>query len=115
LRNKKLPRIFAIGGIAVGVLLMLTWYYVDTFDTFHLPTVEQAQTMQGSFSAPWTYHALQTLTWLLCPAAMMQALAIHVPAMFTFAIWILAALINAPIYYGVGLVVEAILRMTRAG
>jgi hypothetical protein len=112
-RNSKLPRAFAVTGVIVGLGLMLVWWYVNTYDPFHLPTVEQVNKTPESYSAPWTYQALETITTFLCPASTINALAIHVPAAVTFGIWIIAALINAPIYYGVGLLVGAILRLGR--
>jgi hypothetical protein len=111
LRNSKLPRALAITGVVVGMTLMLVWWYVNTYDPFNLPTVEQVNKSPESYSTPWAYHALETITTFLCPASATNALAIHVPAAVSLGIWIVAALINAPIYYGVGLVIEAISRM----
>lgn len=104
-----LPRRLAIAGVLVGLVLMATWWYVDTFDPFHFPTVEEARAMP-SFSPPWLYRFLQTLTWVLCPGAMALALAVHVPTAVTYLIWGAASLINAPIYYLVGLTLSAIWR-----
>ena len=66
----KLPRRLAIVGIILGFGGMALWWYLITFNPFHLPTWQQAQTM-GNYSAPRLYWITEDAVFVLCPASLL--------------------------------------------
>jgi hypothetical protein len=109
LDKSKLPRNFAIAGPLVGLFLFAMSWCIDEFNLFHFPTAEQAATM-GSFSEPPLYHFLTwDLPMVLCPALFpLSFAAMDLGATAGAIAWILAALINALLYFVLGLIVNEI-------
>jgi hypothetical protein len=91
---------------------MATWWYINRYDPFHLPTLEQVQTM-GNYSAPRLYWLLEDLMFALCPGLFLQMFTIDAGPTITWFMWIVAALINGPIYYCVGLLLVALTERVR--
>ena len=48
----KLPRRFAVAGIAIGIGLLTFWVCADKYNLFHLPTSEQVSKTHASYKAP---------------------------------------------------------------
>lgn len=109
LTTSKLPRRFAIIGIALGLVLMIMWWYVDKYNPFHLPSLEQARTM-GNYSAPGSYWLFKDIMFVLCPGLFLQVFTIDAGGAVTWLMWVLAALLNGPIYYFVGLLLATLTR-----
>ena len=103
--ESKLPRVFAGCGVLIGFALMLMWLYIDKYNPFHLPTVEAVQAMP-SYTAPALYHYLQTSTFILCPAALLLNFTIHAGLFMNCLVWVVAAFLNGPLYFAVGLAVR---------
>ena len=113
--KSKLPRRLAIVGLVVGFLLMAMWWYIDTYNPFHLPTVEQAQSM-ASYSPPRLYTFFENLVFDVLPVLWLQVFTIHAPAVVNYSIWVFAVLFDGAILYCVGLLVNAIkTRARRSG
>jgi len=87
---------------------MAASWYVNKFNPFHLPTVEQAAKM-GSFSEPLPSKLFDDLTIVLCPASFpLFFLTMDLGATTNYIMWAVIALINGPIYYCVGLIFVAL-------
>jgi hypothetical protein len=91
---------------------MATWWYVGKYDPFHLPTWQQSQTMRD-FSAPASFRLLKGLTFTLCPGSLLHVFTMDMTNNGVYAAWVLAALLNGPIYYAVGLIIVMIMRSRR--
>jgi hypothetical protein len=114
--KSKLPRRFAVAGILVGLSQFALSWCIDAYNVFHLPTSEQLVHM-GNFSTPPLYWFLTSyLPMVTCPAIFpLGFAAMESGRLFATIAWILAALINAPIYYLVGLFVDKVRqRMVRS-
>jgi hypothetical protein len=109
MNTPKLPRRFAVFGIAIGFGLMVMWWYIGEYNPFHLPTSEQARTM-GNYSAPSLYWLLKDLMFVLCPGLLIQVFTIGTSDRFAWIMWVLSALINGLIYYAVGLILAALIK-----
>lgn len=103
----KLPRRFAVAGIAVALTFAALYWYDYTYNPFHFPTSEQAP---PNYSAPPLYSFVEKLMFTLCPGLFLQVFTIHTGELFTVAMWGLAVLINGTIYYCVGLVFAALMK-----
>ncbi len=108
----KLPRRLAIFGIVVGFLFMAAWLYVSRYDPFHLPTLEQARGM-GNFSEPLPLEIFEDATFALCPGSFLHIFTMDAGSAMTCLTWTAAALLNGPIYYGIGLAVARLLKGRR--
>ena len=106
-----LPRKFAYIGIAVGAGAALLWWSVRIFDPFHLPTVGHAP---PNYSAPPLYWIINDGVFVLCPGTLLQVFTIDIGGWVSWFMWILAVLLNGPIYYVVGLVVGGLLKRGRS-
>jgi hypothetical protein len=109
LTTSRVPRRLAVIGIVIGFGLMMTWWYVDKYDPFRLPTWQQAQTM-GNFSAPPLLKFLEDLTFALCPGSYLHLFTMDMGNVMTYLTWIVAALLNGPLYYAIGLVITAFMK-----
>ena len=107
LTKSKLPRTLGIVGLAIGFSLMAMWWYIDTYNPFHLPTVEQAQSM-ASYSAPPLYRFFDNLIFVLLPALWLSMFTIHAGPVVNYSIWVFAVLLDGAILYCVGLLFNAI-------
>lgn len=110
--QSKLPRRLAAVGIVIGFAFMAIWWYIDRYDPFHLPTWRQAQTM-GNFSAPPLLRLIEKLTFVLCPGSLLHLFTMDMGESTTHLTWVLAALINGPIYFTVGVVLAALMKGRR--
>jgi len=102
LSPSRVPRTLAFAGIAIGFAFMVMWWYIVTYDPFHLPTAEAP----SSYSAPALYWLLKDSIFVLCPGEIMGVFCMDctgytVPLL----IWTVAALLNGPIYYCLGLLI----------
>jgi hypothetical protein len=104
MRTLTLPWKLALVGVAMGLVLMGAWAYIDSHDPFHLPTVGQAAEMQN-FATPPLYHFLQTLTLVLYPGLWLQAFTIHAGPVANYTVWIFSLALDGVILYWVGLLV----------
>lgn len=103
-----LPRKFALAGVAIGVTFVLSWWFVITFNPFHLPNVDQ---VTRSFRKPLLLSILEGSYFVLCPGTLLQIFTIGVDGWIGWVISILTGpLLNAPIYYVVGSVVSMIMK-----
>jgi len=112
--TSKLPRRLAVVGIAIGLALMVVWWYVTKYNPFHLPSLEQAETM-GNYSAPRLYWLLKDTMFALCPGLFLHVFTMEASGSVTWLMWVPAVLLNGPIYYLVGrLLVAQTARRSRA-
>lgn len=100
-----LARKFAYIGIAVGVGAALLWWSVQMFDPFHLPISGH---VPSNYRAPHMYWIINDGLFVLCPGVLLQAFTLEMRGWFSWVMWILAVLLNGPIYYVIGLAVGAL-------
>ncbi len=102
----KLARKFAYVGIALGVGVSLLWWGVQIFDPFHLPTVGHAP---PNYREPLLAQIIDGSVFVLCPGTLLQVFTIDIGGWVSWFMWVLAVLLNAPIYYVIGLAVGALI------
>jgi hypothetical protein len=110
--TSRLPLRLAVLGMVIGFGLMATWWYVDRYDPFHLPTWQQAQSM-GNFAAPQLLKFLQDVTFVLCPGSLLHVFTMDSGNVMTYLTWTVAALLNGPLYYVIGLIIAALIKGKR--
>ncbi|MGA7080963.1 MAG: hypothetical protein WBQ43_13655 [Terriglobales bacterium] len=103
----KLPRRFALAGIVLGFALMALYWYDYKYNPFHFPTSEAADKLT-SFPPHPVYHLAEKGMYVLCPGLFLQVLTIGTSDRLGWAMWVLAAFLNGPIYYLLGLLFMAI-------
>lgn len=96
-----LPRRFALAGIVLGFTLMRLYWYDYRFNPFHLPPPTPL------------YTFLEKAMFVFCPGLLLQAFTIGTTDRLGWMMWVLAALLNGPIYYGVGLIFAALKKRAR--
>jgi hypothetical protein len=106
--RSSLARKFAYVGIAVGAGISLLWWSVQIFDPFHLPTT--VEHLPPNYSAPLLYWIINGSVFVLCPGTLLQAFTLEMRGWFSWFMWILAVLLNGPIYYVIGLVIGVLLK-----
>jgi hypothetical protein len=107
----KLPRRLAIIGIIVGFGFMTASWYVDKYNPFDLPTVEQAEKM-GNFSQPMLSRVFDDLTFVFCPGAFLFFFTMDMRDTANSVMWIVVALINGPVYYCVGRISAELMKLS---
>jgi hypothetical protein len=91
----KLPQRFALAGVLLGLTLMGLYWYDYKYNPFHLPP------------PPPLYNFLEKAMFVLCPGLLLQFFTIGTSDRLGWTMWILAALLNGPAYYLVGLMLAA--------
>jgi hypothetical protein len=104
-----LPRRFAVAGIVLGFVFMALHWYEYKYNPFHLPSSEATQTLP-SYSAPPLYNLVENGMFVLCPGLLLQVFTIGTGDRVAWIMWVLAALVNGPIYYVVGLILAALMK-----
>lgn len=102
-RTSRLPVRFALAGIIIGSFWMGLYLLDYQYDPFHLPP------------PPPLYTLLERMMFVLCPGLLLQVFTIGTRDRVAYVMWALAIVLNAPAYYLVGLLLEAILKRTRQG
>jgi hypothetical protein len=110
--TSSLARKFGFVGIAVGAAVVLLWWFVQIVDPFHLPNVGQAP---PNFREPLLLTILDDSVFVLCPGSLLQVFTLEMRGWFSWFMWILAVLLNGPIYYAIGLVVGAFQKVGGSG
>jgi hypothetical protein len=105
--NPNFARRFAVVGIAVGIAVALSWWFVRIFNPFHLPTLGQAP---PNYREPLLLTIFEDSVLLLCPGALLQVFTLEMRGWFSWFMWVLAVLLNGPIYYAVGLIVGTVMK-----
>jgi hypothetical protein len=111
--TSKLPRTLGIAGLLIGLCLMATWFYIEIYNPFHLPTVQQLQDMTSSYSPPPLYSLLKEIIFIFLPVMSLSVFTIHAGPAANYALWILAFLTDGLILYCVGLLINVL--TSRAG
>jgi hypothetical protein len=104
-----LPRRLAIAGIVLGFVLMALHWYDYKYNPFRFPTSEAADKLT-SFPPHPVYNLVEKGMFVLCPGLFLQALTIGTSDRVALIMWVVAALVNGPVYYLVGLLLAAILK-----
>ena len=113
--RSRLPRVFGAIGILVGCAFMVAYLYTLHYNPFHFPTWEQAQHLPD-YSPPPLYHFLfERLMFVLVPGLLLQFFSIGVDGWFATVMWIGAVLLNGPIYFAVGFLLQALVRRIGPG
>jgi len=94
----KLPQRFALIGPLIGFAWMSLYWYDYKYNPFHLPPPSTL------------YNFLEKVMFVLCPGLLLQIFTIGTSDRFGWMMWVLAALINGPIYYCVGLTLAAAMK-----
>src|SRR5580700_3328485 len=96
-----LPRRFALAGLVLGFALMALYWYDYKYNPFHFPTSETADKLT-SFPAHPVYHLAEKGMFVLCPGLFLQVFTIGTGDRVALIMWVIAALVNGPVYYLVG-------------
>jgi hypothetical protein len=99
--NATVSRRFALAGTVLGFTLMGVYWYDYKFNPFHLPP------------PPSFYTFLEKAMFVLCPGLLLQVFTIGTSDRIGWTMWVLAALVNGPIYYGVGLISAVLVKKLR--
>jgi hypothetical protein len=105
----KLPRILGILGVAVGLGFMAIYWYIYKYDPFHFPPVSSA----GNYSPPRVYDILEDSAFTLVPGIWLGFFTMDLGPVYGEITWVVAALINFPIYYCLGWAISKTLRRLR--
>ena len=105
--TSNLARKFAYVGITVGIAVALSFWFISIFNPFHLPNVNQAP---PNYREPLLLSIMEDSYFVLCPGILLQVFTLEMRGWFSCFMWILAVLLNGPIYYAIGLVVGALLK-----
>jgi ABC-type uncharacterized transport system permease subunit len=105
--RSKLPKTLGIVGVAIGFGFMAISWYVYKYNPFHLPPASAAS-QPGNYSAPPLDNLLDDLELTLVPGIWLTLLTMDLGNVVGEIMWVLAALINFPIYYGLGWAIVAI-------
>lgn len=112
-RTSKLPKRLAIVGVAIPVALVVMWWYINTYDPFHLRALYEAHRTTG-YSEPAGLKLFEDMNFVLCPpifplgfAAMDMSTAGQLVA------WALAACLNGVLYYWLGRGIVALMNRAR--
>jgi hypothetical protein len=65
------------------------------------------------YSAPAIYRAIESAMFILCPGLWLQVFTIGIGSWFAWMLWAMAALMNGPIYYFIGLIPDALIKRAR--
>jgi hypothetical protein len=107
----KLPRRLAIIGIIVGFGFMTASWYVYKYNPFHFPTAEQAEKI-GNFSQPRQSRVFDDLTFVFCPGSFLFFFTMDMSDTANYLMWVVVALVNGPVYYCVGLIFAALMKLS---
>jgi hypothetical protein len=99
------PKRLAIVGLALGFLVVGCWWFDLAFNPFHLPAWPN---VPKDYSEPPAHRILQDALLVFCPGSLLQIFTIGIGGWVSWCLWILAALLNVPIYYCVGLLVVSL-------
>jgi len=105
----KKPLRFALAGITLGFVVMALYWYDYEYNPFHFPTSETVDKF-ASFPAHPVYHIAEKAMFVLCPGLVLQVFTVGTGDNVALIMWVIAALLNGPIYYLVGLLVVAVVR-----
>lgn len=111
-KPRHLPTTFALVGLVIGCLCLLAYWLDYTFNPFNLPSVGSLVSSQG-YSAPLAYRLFHNLLFVLCPGLFLHLFTIGIGGVFAWGVWVLGVLLNAPIYYFVGVLVARIKTSSR--
>ena len=92
------PMKFALVGIVIGFAFMGLHWFDYRFNPFHLPP------------PPLLYRLIEKAMFVLCPGLFLQVFTIGTSDWLGWVMWVLAALLNGPVYYLVGLLFAAIVK-----
>lgn len=112
--SKRLARGLALVGFVIGLCCLATWWYLDRYNPFHLPMAEQGVEMAAPYySAPPLYWAMERAIFVLCPGLVIGIAAMDMGRTAAWVVWIIAVLLNVPIYYLLGKGLEQLVRWVR--
>jgi hypothetical protein len=94
----KLPQRFALAGLFLGFAWMGLYWYDYKYNPFHLPP------------PPPLYNFLEKAMFVLCPGLLLQIFTIGTSERLGWIMWVLAALLNGPLYYCAGLALAGIMK-----
>ena len=89
--NPNFARRFAVVGIAVGIAVALSWWFVRIFNPFHLPTLGQAP---PNYREPLLLTIFEDSVLLLCPGALLQVFTLEMRGWFSWFMWVLAVMVS---------------------
>src|SRR4029077_8131053 len=83
------------------------YWYDYKYNPLHFPTFEAAS---KPIPAHPVYDLAEKAMFVLCPGLLLQVLTIDTGDRVALVMWVVAALLNGPIYYLVGLIVVALMK-----
>ena len=105
--TSNLARKFAIVGVAIGIAVALSFWFINIFNPFHLPNVNQ---VPPNYREPLLLSVIDDSFFVFCPGTLLQVFTLEMRGWFSWFMWILAVLLNGPIYYAIGFVIDALLK-----
>jgi hypothetical protein len=112
--RSKLPKRFGFAGVAIGLGFMVFWHLQYKYNLFHFPTDQELTAMHRDYSPPALYTFIEHMAFTFVPGIWLGFFAMDLGDMAGIIAWIVASLINFPIYYCLGLIVSAIWRKIEA-
>lgn len=106
----KIPLVFGAIGITIGFAFMAAYFCELQCDPFHFPTYEE-QVALGGYSPPPLYNFLEGLMFTLVPGLLAQPVGID--GWVAIVLWVVAVLLNGPIYFGAGALLLFLIRRVR--
>ena len=103
----RFARKFGLIGLAVGLAAALIWWPVQIADPFHVPTVGQAP---QNYQEPLLLRIINDSVFVLCPGTLLQFFTLEMRGWLSWFMWTLAVLLNVPIYYAIGWLVETLFK-----
>jgi hypothetical protein len=108
----KIPLVLGAIGIAIGFVFMAAYFYELQYNPFHFPTYEE-QVALGGYSPPPLYNFLEGLMFTLVPGLWLQPAGID--GWVAVVLWVVAVLLNGPIYFGAGALLLVLIRRVPGG
>jgi hypothetical protein len=93
----RLPAKFATSGLTIGIVFMGLYWLDYSYNPFRLPP------------PPLFYKLAEKAMFVLCPGLFLQVFTIGTSDRFSWMMWVLAVLLNGPVYYLMGLLAASII------
>lgn len=107
-----LPKKFAVVGLLIGLTFMLFWKFDYVFNPFGLPSAVGGP---ANYTEPLARTVITDVSFVLCPGQFLYVFTIGIDGWFSWAVGMLAALLNVPLYYVIGLIVASAFPSRRSG
>jgi hypothetical protein len=95
-----------VSGVLVGFLFMGFYYWVYSCNPFHFPVGQEPNT--GNIEGQAFARTVDDVMWYAVPGLVLQVFTIWSSWLANVVVWVIAALLNGPIYYCAGLLLGVV-------